>query len=78
MEDLTKVSRLVAATLALAVLITFVPGCNRPEFDDLRCESRHVRAARYEGDLASALARQAAANQAYRECIERNGFRWSG
>jgi hypothetical protein len=77
-EGSTRVARRVVAPFAVAVLLASVSGCTRSESYDLQCEPRHVRPAKDDGTLASALARQAAANQAYRECIERNGFRWAG
>jgi len=78
-EGLTRLSRLVVATLALTGLLGLVSGCTRSDGnDDIHCEHRSVRPAKDDGSLASALAQQAADNQAYRECIERHGFRWAG
>jgi hypothetical protein len=81
-EALTRLSRLVVATLALTGLLGLVSGCTRSDggddIHDIRCERRSVRPAKDDGSLASALAQQAADNRAYRECVERHGFRWSG
>ena len=77
MGPLTRWSRLALAVATLATLSCFAAGCTRSEGSDIQihCEPRETRPSK-DASLAAAVAQQSAANRAYRECMERKGFRW--
>ena len=77
MESFTRRSRQASMAVALAIVTCFAAGCTRSEGSDIqiRCEPREAPAFK-DGSLAAAVAKQGAANRAYRECMERKGFRW--
>ena len=65
----------VAAAAALAVLAS---GCTRQGGADVYgtdCKPREIRYADDDGTLTAALARQAAENRTYRDCLERRSVR---
>ena len=66
--------RALAVALGCALLTT---GCTSADGGEVyaRCKPREVRRVEADGDLASALARQAAENQTYRDCVERRSVR---
>lgn len=60
---------------ALAVLAT---GCTYPGTADVYgtdCKPREIRHVENDGTLTAALARQAAENRTYRDCLERRSVR---
>jgi len=67
----------VVVAIALAALPGLTAGCTRSEGSDIdiHCEPRPAPPSK-DRSLAAAVAQQGAANRAYRECMERRGFRW--
>lgn len=64
--------------LALGVAwIVFLGGCTRPDGPEVyaSCKPREARRIENDGTLTAALARQAAENQSYRDCLERRSVR---
>ena len=77
MKILARRPRLAFGLIALSLLPCLATGCNRSEGSDIFIHCERREAPRAKGDsLAAAVAQQSAANRAYRECMERKGFRW--
>jgi hypothetical protein len=63
---------------AVAALAALAAGCTRPGGADVYgtdCKPREIRRVESDGTLTAALARQAAENRTYRDCLERRSVR---
>jgi hypothetical protein len=73
------VGRASTVTIAAGIALILLGGCTRPDSAEVsvaRCSAREIRhAGVLDGSLSSAVARQAAENQSYRECMERRSVR---
>ena len=68
-------ARAIVAGIAAALLLA---GCTRPDAAELhttQCQPREIQKAGIDGSLTLALARQAAENKIYRDCLERRSVR---
>ena len=73
------VGRVSAPAIAAGIALILLGGCTRPDSVEVsvtRCSPREIRhAGVFDGTLSSAVARQAAENRSYRDCLERRSVR---